>query len=173
MKKYLSVIMVLILGYIMNLQGYQPSSGGQLVNEIIAKTAEAVKNEYGLQPCGASVSMPGGPIKTINLSFTSYQSYSKDDLRSLLIKIADKVVVEVNKNKEIQKFLLKTPFNEKNVNIVIFNYNEKREKLYDPAICGAQISEDGLMYRTNDIEVKFKYKNEYEETYEEALRLIN
>jgi hypothetical protein len=172
MKTALVLSLVLILCFAMSLQTYQPDRDEQLVNEIIAKTAKVIKKEYGLQPCGSGASMPGGPIRKINLCFDARSSYTKDQLRELLIKITEKMVSEVNGNEEVQKFLFERPFTEKNVQITIFNYDKDGNKLYDPDICGAQVSAEGLLYLTKDINHQFNYKNEFEESYEAALKLL-
>lgn len=172
MKISLHFLFTMTLFFEMNLQGYQPSRGSELVDEIITKTAKDVKKEFGLQPCGSGASMPGGPIKKINLSFDSRNAYCRNELREFLIKITQKIVHEVNSNEEIQQYLLIRPFNEKNVEIAIFNHDAKGGELFDPYICGAGISPEGLIYRTSDSENPLQYKNRYRESYEEALKLL-
>jgi hypothetical protein len=45
--------------------------------------------------------------------------------------------------------------------------------LKDPQISVANISQGRLNYSTIDPEDSFKYKNEYEESYEEALKALS
>lgn len=43
----------------------------------------------------------------------------------------------------------------------------------DPLIANAEISEEILTFLTSDPKQKWGYKNEFEETYEEALEIVN
>ncbi len=169
-RRYL--LLILTLYFKMYGHSYQPSRGSELVHEIIAKTAKSGQKEYGLKPCGSGASMPNGPIKTIRLSFDTRKAHTKDQLRELLINMAQLMVQQVEDNEEIQKFIKNPPFTVNNAEIIIFNHDEKGLQVYDPCIGVAQISNSKLWYVTNDPNGSIKYKNEYEETYEEALELL-
>src|SRR5262249_43662030 len=124
-----------------------------------------------LIPVGSGASMPGGPLRKLNLAFATNSPLSREHLRMLLIEIANELVNQVNMNVEIQPFLKEPPFSNKNVQIIIYNYSKDGREVYDPEISTAQINESILEYLTNDPENTFKYKNQFEETYEEALKL--
>ncbi len=172
MKIKLGISFILILAFSLKGCGYQIPREERLVDEIIAKTAKAVQKEYGLQPCGSGASMPGGPIRSINICFDSRKLYNKDQLRELLINIAKTMILEVSKNKEIQQFIHSPPFDESNVEIIIYNHGSDGTNKFDPEICVAQIFDAGLVYRTLDPINPLRYKNRYSETYEEALELL-
>ncbi len=172
MKNIMCFSLSLILLFSTNMHSHQIPHEEKLVDEIIAKTAREVKKKYNLTACGSGASMPGGPIKMIGLSFDTRKSHTKDQLRELLINIAQLMVQQVEDNEEIQKFIKNPPFTVKNAEIIIFNHDEKGLQVYDPCIGVAQISNNKLWYVTNDPNDSFKYKNEYEESYEEALKLM-
>jgi hypothetical protein len=75
----------------------------------------------------------------------------------------------INENNEIQNFLKEPPFTIRNVEIIIYNHDKQGRSLSDPEISMARISQSILIYRTIDPQDFFKYKNEYEESYDEAL----
>lgn len=178
MMKSIAVALILTLliftSFIMsnNKQDYHPSRGEQLVNSLLARTAKIINDKYNIQPCGVGVAMPGGPIQEVTLCFDTKFPYTKEQLRQLLIKSSEELLRQVNQNKEIQEFLKVKPFTIKNVEIVIYNHDEKGFGLKDPQISVANISQGTLNYSTIDPEDSYKYKNEFEESYEEALKLI-
>ena len=92
-------------------------------------------------------------------------------MRELLIKSAQELLDQVNKNNDIQKHLKEPPFTIKNIQIIIYNHDKDGREIYDPGISTADMSRGILTYQTVDSTDTFKYKNEYEESYEDALKL--
>lgn len=82
-------------------------------------------------------------------------------------------MLQVTENQEIQEFLKERPFTIRNVGIVIYNRDKYGLSMQDPQISVADISHGILNYSTIDPRDTFKYKNEYEETYEEALQALS
>jgi len=114
--------------------------------------------------------MPGGPIQEVTLCFDTKLPYTKNHLRELLIKSAEELLNQVNEDKEIYQFLKYQPFTIRNVEIIIYNNDKNGLEVFDPAISVARISQGHLIYRTTDVNDTFKYKNEFKESYEEALK---
>jgi hypothetical protein len=172
---YLLITLLIFTGFAMKdkQQGYYPSKGEQLVNDILAKTAKIIKDKYNLKPCGEGASMPGGPIQKLALCFDTKYPYTKEQLRELLIKSAEELLNQVNENKEIIQFLKERPFTIRNVEIIIYNSDKNGLEVFDPGISVARISQGNLIYRTTDVNDTFKYKNEFEESYEEALKALS
>jgi hypothetical protein len=153
-------------------QSYHPSEGEQLVNSLLPKAAGIIQDKYKIIPCGTGVSMPGGPIQKLALCFSTKYPYTKEELRGLLIKSAQALLDQVHENNEIQKFIKKPPFNIKNIQIIIYNSDKNGREVYDPGISTAEISEGTLTYQTVDSNDTFNYQNEFEESYEEALKIL-
>lgn len=159
-----------ILFVLFNTQHQHPlSKNEQLVNSTLAQTAKLIKDKYDLRPCGAGAAMPGGPIQKLTLCFNTKHSYTKEELRALLIQTAHELVSQVSNNKEIQEFLKDPPFRIKHVQIIIYNKEKDGREVYDPRISTAEISRSMLSFQTVDPANVLKYKYEFEETYEEAL----
>ena len=154
-------------------QEFHPSKGEQLVNATLASAAQTIKEKYDIKPCGSGAAMPGGPIQELILCFDTKHPYSKWQLRELLIKSAKELLNQINENDEIQEFLKERPFTIKNVEVIIYNHDENGRCLCDPEISTARISQTVLIYRTVDPQDSFKFKNEYEESYEEALKALS
>jgi hypothetical protein len=167
-------MVIIFTGFIMfsKDQSYHPSEGEQLVNSLLPKAAGIIQDKYKIRPCGVGVSMPGGPIQKVALCFDTSYPYSKEKLRELLINSAHELLNQVQKNKEIQKFIKEPPFTIKNVQIIIYNHDKDGRELRDPEISVAEISQGGLNYQTIDPQDSFKYKIDFSETYEEALKIL-
>lgn len=149
---------------------YLPSKGEQMVNSTLAKTAQIIQNKYKIRPSGTGASMPGGPIRSLYLSFDTENQYSKECLREIVVKSAQELLNQVTANENIQQYLFVTPFTIEHIQITIFNHDKDGRGLRDPEISVASISEGILKYKTVDPEDIYSYKNEYKETYEEALK---
>lgn len=143
-----------------------------LINQILNDTAMITINKYRLKPVGSGIASPGGPIQELCLAFNSYDNLLMPELRKLLFQISNDLVNRVNLNKEIQQFLYKQPFDKENVQIVIYNHDKNGRNLFDPDISTAEISHGFLTYRTVDPENYLRFKHEYKETYNEALKVI-
>lgn len=174
-----NVILVLFFfiftGFVMsrNQQEYYPSKGEQLVNSVLGQAAKIIKEKLDLQSSGSGAAMPGGPIREVTLCFDTKYPHTKGQLRNLLIKSAHELLNQVNENDEIQQFLKEKPFTIKNVQIIIYNHDKNGNTVYDPEILTAEISQSILTYRTIESDKNFKLKNQYEETYEEALKALS
>jgi hypothetical protein len=169
------IILLIFTGFVIiqRAPDYPLSKGEQLVNSTLAKTAKIINDKYNLKPCGAGAAMPGGPIRELTLCFDTKSIHTKQQLRELLILSAQEMLRQVNGNIDIQEFLNERPFAIRNIQIIIFNHDKNGRKTYDPNISGAQISQGVLTFRTVDLSDTFKYKNEFEETYEEALKALS
>lgn len=172
---FLLVILLFFAGFITKdkQQDSYPSKGEQLVNSLLAKTAKIIKEKYNLKPCGTGTAMPGGPIQEVILCFDTKLPYTKNQLRELLIKSAEELLNQVNEDQEIQQFLKYQPFTIRNIEIIIYNNDTNGLEVFDPVISIARISQGMLIYRTTDINDPLQYRNEYEESYEEALKALS
>ncbi|KAF3362705.1 hypothetical protein PHSC3_000692 [Chlamydiales bacterium STE3] len=164
----LMLILAFLGSFIPNSNNYC-SKGEELVYSILADCAKMGREKYHLRPSGSGASMPGGPIRKLNLAFDMEGPMPKKTLRKLLLAISQDLVQLVNANEEIQPFLFEKPFTVKNVQIILYVNGKDFRKIYDPEICAAQILGGNLNYRTFDPDKKYGYKQDIKETYEEAL----
>ena len=151
---------------------YKPDPEEEIVHEILLNSEILIEKKYNIKTVGSGAAMPGGNIKKLTLSFDSKSSYSKKDLRIMLIGCANELLNQINTNDKIQKYLVKRPFTIENVQLIIFNYNSEGRYVYDPEIFVAEILGGILTYQTKDPKKEFGYKNTYTETYEEALQAL-
>ena len=140
----------------------------RLVDQVLNKSAKIIMYKYDLIPIGFGAAMPGGPIRKLNLDFKTKDRFTKEELRRLLIELADVLINQVNTDKDIQPYLVNPPFTIENVQIAIYNSDKYGRELLDPEISTAEISQGYLTYRTVDPINGMRFKNEFKETYEEA-----
>lgn len=185
MSRFLFIILILLLSFVSCSSSSKDNSpypseageevhdiAGEEVHDILGKASKAIKKKYGLRPFGTGAAMPGGVVKVLILAFETRDQLSREELRGLLVNSAQELITQAQINGKIEQFLEKPPFEMKNVEIVIFNRDKNGRDLCDPEISTARINGDNLIYKTNDPEDEFRYKNRYEETYEEALAIL-
>ncbi len=144
----------------------------RLVNSVLESTAKVIKKKYNIKPSGEGAAMPEGIIGELTLTFDTNDKLSKEQLRKLLIECAKELVAQVKMNNSIEPFLAKTPFSIENVQIIIYNHDKEGRGLRDPEISTAEISHGVLTYRTLDPNDRFRFKNQFEETYNEAVNVL-
>jgi hypothetical protein len=173
--KYFSAAILILFLVSMFYQTDNPylSEAAKSVNNILSSTAKIIKKKYKIKPSGVGAAMPEGIISELTLAFNTNDQFSKQDLRKLLIECAHELVAQVYLNGKIEPFLKAPPFSIKNVQIIIYNNDQLGRDVYDPEISTAEISSGILTYRTTDPIDSFRFKNEFQETYEEALKMIS
>jgi len=154
-------------------RGTDLNNPAEIAGDILANTeAFAFKKNYPLHACATGMMMPGGTVQKLTLCFQSKTLLTRNQLRVLLIECGEELLQQINSNKHIQRFLVKRPFTIKEVTIVIYNKDKEGNTPYDPLIVTADISGGILTFCTQDSQDKWGYKNEFEESYEEALEII-
>ena len=177
MRYFLFIIALIIFsiftGWIMFSDKEDPylSQEEKLVNDILGRTAKIIKKKYGVNPSGEGAAMPDGIISQLTLTFDTSNQLSQETLRKLLVECAQELVAQA-KLTNVEKFLENPPFEIKNVQIIIYNNDKYGRDLKDPEISTAEISNGLLIYRTKDPDDNFKIKNQFKETYNEAIEIL-
>lgn len=100
-------------------QNILPPNKESLANIITARVAKNIKAESKLYPCGS-----GGRVREhverLALAFNYYEPLDIDSGRELLIYAAEKYKAALNSDEEIRPFLKNYPFENKNVEVVIY-----------------------------------------------------
>lgn len=173
MKNWIAgLIALIILGGFTMARNDSYDRNENFISDIQTNTAKMIQKKYNIQPCGAGVSMPGGPVKTITLCFDTRRPLSRNHLREVLVASGEMLLSNILINDEIQSFLKDKPFTMKNIGIIIYNNDSNGGDVFCPEISVARLSEGVLVYRTTDVNNPLSYNNNYKETYEEALKLL-
>ena len=142
------------------------------VNHILVTTAKIIEQKYNVRVVGSGAAMPGGRIQCFNLEFESNQKLSRESLRVLLLSFAQELLQQINLNRGIRHALVTYPCTVENIRIAIYNRDVNWNRLRDPEISTAEIAHNFLMYRTIDPADRFRFKNQINETYEDALKAV-
>ena len=175
MKYILSMFVLLILFFSCFLPfqrtrvGISPAE--QAVNAVLRNSVKEIHHQLGLVACGSGAAMPDNRVRNLYLSFNTQEQKSRDELRSLLLRAADIMLEQMRASETLQKYLVDTPLTLKNVQIAIFNIDERGYTAHDPHISVINSLEGILRYNTIDPQNTFVYKNTFSETYDEAVEL--
>ncbi|MCW3109843.1 MAG: hypothetical protein JWQ09_4349 [Segetibacter sp.] len=115
--------------------------------------------------------MPGGIVKLLGLDFQMVGPLQKEEIRKLLIQLAQEFLIYVNSNEAIKPYLEHYPFEIKDIDIILFFIDSQGKELEDPKIGIAEISGGELSYETITTTDNIpSIKQRLKESYEEALK---
>jgi hypothetical protein len=145
----------------------------QIVDHLLYQIKHSLGKKYKMKTIATNVAMPGGIVKLLGLDFHIRGPLSREELRHLLVDLAQDFVAFVNSDQAIKPYLENYPFEVKNIDITLFIRDSRGIRLEDPYIGVAGISRGRLDYQilitADDIP---SVKNESEESYEEALQAL-
>ncbi|NGX26736.1 MAG: hypothetical protein K940chlam6_00661 [Chlamydiae bacterium] len=139
------------------------------VHEIMDDTIATLTKKYNLHPCGIGMN---GKFEYLEISFQIRKNLNRDEIRAILMDCGKEFLENINSCKMIRPFLKDYPFSSKNIGIVLFIRNETNNDIFHPEICCASIRRSVVSFHTKSEENQFRYKETYEESYEEALALL-
>jgi len=137
--------------------------------KVMEETSSVLQKRYNLRPCGNGMN---GKFEYLELSFEIRGENTRESLRSMLVDCSKEFLIRINENSKIKPFLKPYPFDQDNIGIVFFIKDDNNQLVFDPSICCAEISRGVLEFHTKSKANRFRYKNTFEESYEEALSKI-
>ncbi len=146
------------------------SEGTKEIHDVIRTTSQNLVKKYPIHPIGFGMAAMN-EVEKLSLSFEVRQKMPKDELRLMLIDCVNEMITIVNQNEEIQPYLSQEGFGYKSVEIVFFVTNGKKE-LFDPDISVAGYYSGYIGFKTKIPEQEYGYHQEDEETYEEAIAIL-
>jgi hypothetical protein len=168
----ISLVSIFLLGNMSSRdQGYVSPRYVTLAEEIRANMARKLAKRYDMSLFGIGGGMADS-VNIICLSFQIRKSFTKEELRYILIDCVEEILAAFNANEEIRPYLLNYPFLPENIEIKIFITDSTGRRVYDPTIAVASAIGGKLKYKTNDPNDEFKYKSIVQEPYEEALKIV-
>ena len=143
----------------------------QLAYEINFKVSESLEKKYNIHFMGVRL---GGPekIDLMGMIFQMKNRLTKDECRELIVNCIEEYLASINGNAEFQKYLFKSPFPARNIEISIFIETKDGKDVFYPDISVVGILRGKIYYRSDDPENHYRYKSDEEEPYEEALRIV-
>lgn len=149
----------------------KPRDYVDMAHEIRAKVATKLARKHHM----AVVGITGGMmdcVYTVGVSFQMYRPMDRNEVRYRLVDCVEELLKAINENEEIRPYLKNYPFTTANIKVTIFMSDSDGRFLSDPYLEVATISgSDKIYYRTSAPDVPM-YKNEYEESYQDALAMV-
>lgn len=146
----------------------------RLSDVVVARTAKKLRKQY---PKMRLIGTGGGYMDCVHMlamSFDMDYPLDKKEARIVLVNCVREFLQEINQDQPLRPFLETSPepFSVKNIEVEVFSSNPDGSWVYDPYITVASCVNGIVRFATKDPDQKFGYKNQYEETYEEALLIV-
>jgi len=149
--------------------GYQEPDYEKIAGKITEKTAKKLKEQKNLCLVGTGGGMMND-IQAMHMSFYFYQEVDLKTARELLVYAISEYLSAINSNTEIRPYLHQYPFTAKNLEIRIWIYKPDRSELPPNEIDYIADINGILEYHVQGADPR---QSIHEETYEEALELVN
>lgn len=164
------IFIACVIGWIVH--GSQGSPVDTLSHRKINKTGERLEKKYNM-----SISAIGGASKEgiwlMNIGFHHLGNpLTIEEGRRTIVDCVQEYLRDINNDEALLPYLKVHPFTINNLHIAIFNCVEDDNFVFDPILEVISTHQDKLIYRTRDPDNIYKYKNTFEETYEEALAIL-
>lgn len=111
-------------------------------------------------------------VDRINLSFNSIQSLNIAESRILIINCTEELLKRINADKDIKPYLSHYPFTETGTDLSISFYQENRERV-SAKFVAMVFTANGNIYYSSYNHNKKKLIDLHEESYQEALKIVN
>lgn len=138
----------------------------QIVDEYIAY----MKKNYQLYCEGRG----GGFLHNVNnidVSFVGTKNLSIEDTRILIVKSVEELLKRINENTNIQPYLSHYPFTERGLSLIVSLCKKNGERVDSDFIALAFVAGAKVYYSFYDHK-EHCLKNLYEESYQEALKIV-
>ncbi len=168
----LKIIIISIFAMLIITSCAKASSKEALVKEITKEYEKQECKKHGLLLVGSGSAIPD-QIHAFILHFFSYQKLNQDEARKLVVDLVNELILKVNQNEKIQKYLINTPFNEKNYELLISIVDSNNKTIAEPYVGEIIMRKGEIIYFF--IEKSEKIPKDFtttKETYEEALRKV-
>jgi hypothetical protein len=108
----------------------------------------------------------------MGLFFNKFGIMSKDEGRKMVVDCVNEFLREINSDPKMQPFLITNPFTALNVEIHIYVYTSDKKDLFYPNIRVFTAARGKIRYATKTPEIKFGYYTDEEESFEEAVQIV-
>lgn len=132
----------------------------------LTEIAEYTKNKYGFTCIGTSVAFPEKIFKSAGLSFMVCHQISKNELYKILYDISTKLLIEINSDEKLHKYMTNFPFELENISIIVFFQESPGKLFYHPNLDVASLSYGTYNFSTVKPENENCYESEIHEKFD-------
>jgi len=148
------------------------SDDSKMLYRFIRRTGKILEKKYQIRQSATGI---GGMDKVwlMSIDFDRYgDPINEQEARKLIIACVDDFLEAVNNDEELRPFLQDFPFTAKNLELRIFNFDKNQELQSFPFIAIVTDSRGKIGFLTKDPNIKYGYKTDTEETYDEAVAIL-
>lgn len=174
MKTFISFTIIILLSFIyLSFGGCDKrSEKRKLMFPIFIKISKKFEDEHRLKQV-AFFEEGMKKYNYVGLEFTSNRVLSKAEGRKFLIEAVEELKNEINSTPKLLPYLDPSPFTYDNIDIVIFDYNDDGSSIFYPNITVFNAFKGKILYKTKIPEKPYGYYTVEEESYEDALKIVN
>lgn len=153
------------------MQASEPVSYDKIALKLIKNASLRITKKHHISHIGTKVAMMDC-VEFMGLHFQANRRLSKDEARNIVVNGARDFLADINQNEEIRKYLEIYPFDLQHIEIVIFINTPDNGTSYHPDLAVVAARRNKVTYATNDPQNEYKYKLEEEESFEDAVKIL-
>lgn len=138
----------------------------------MAYSGQMLSKKYSMRLCATTVAMPGGNIQYLELKFDIRGPLSKMAIRKLLIDIVNDFLLNINNDVALCSYLKDGRLEISEIGITLFLHGLTNRPIAQPEIGVAFIEKGILTFITLEPEAIPSFRDHANETYEEALQIL-
>src|SRR5262249_54605505 len=120
-KLYIVIICSFLLMSCTLFSNDEDSRSLEIVGKIIQKAARILSEKYNMHAVGTGISMPGGIVNSLTISFDIYTGpLSKEKLREILVHATQDFLAIAKEYPELELYLKERPLGMKHVEVILF-----------------------------------------------------
>ena len=169
-KLFISVICFVTL-FGSSMQASEPLPYDVIADKLMKQSSKRLEKKYKLHRAGITGGM-FGCIKLMGLSFQLSRPMNKDEARAMIVDCVQSFLEDVNKDKTIRKYLQVYPFDAEHIEVTIYMRTPDEGALYYPDLTVVTARRGKITYYTKDSKIKFGYKTEEVESFEDAVKIV-
>lgn len=167
-----ALLLVVISKSLFAFEEYDPAESSRIIGQFFKKMRSPFESKYDISPIGTTISMPEGELKLLGLSFEMYGPLTREELRVMLVDMAEEFLEEFRSNQRLISYMKEPYVALKNVEITFYLNGREGQSIIDPDISIASVHQGYLKYFTSSISDCLPFACSYRETFEEAKRIV-
>ena len=165
------VILIISMGLKVNAKEYESPAYTQYVAEITSSFLKQMYSEFGFE-CEASGGRMPHDVEEISVQLVAFQSATVEQARELEIKLTERFVQIINAHEKIKPFLRERPFPSSRAHVAIVFEKLKKKKTPSTDVKFVFQAKNRIYYQTENPNNPYVYKDIKNESYEEALKIV-
>ena len=142
----------------------------QFADDVMHSYSKKMKKEKDLDAFGMGGELMTN-VKSFSLTYVSERKVNIVEARFLIVECIEDLLKDINDYKEIRPYLNDYPFTAKNLEFGIMFMKSNGDFIQDNYLSDVSLSQGNVYYGIQPPNVNI-LKDIYEETYEEALRIV-